>query len=87
MLGVRIDDDTERRLVALAERTHRSKSYHAKEAIRRYIEQEEAQERIKQDTLARWKAYQETGAGVSDEAVTAWLDSWGEDNEQPCPVK
>lgn len=87
MLGVRIDDEMEQRLSALAERTQRSKSYHAKEAIRRYIEQEEAQERIKQDTLSRWETYQETGEGVSDDAVMEWLDSWGEEDEKPCPIK
>lgn len=87
MLGVRLDDELEARLNALAEKTHRSKSYLAKEALTRYIEQEETKEFEKQETLARWEKYQETGEVVSNDEMMAWLDSWGTDQEKPCPVK
>ncbi|MDM3870510.1 ribbon-helix-helix protein, CopG family [Porticoccus sp. W117] len=87
MLGVRLDEGLEKRLASLAEKTQRSKSYHAKEALRRYIQQEEAKEQAKQETLSRWQAYQESGEVVSSEAVTDWLNSWGEDKESQCPVK
>ena len=87
MLGVRLDEDLEQRLEALAERTQRSKSHHTKEALRRYIEQEEAGEQAKQEALERWETYQETGESVSNETMMEWLDSWGEDQEKSCPVK
>ncbi len=87
MLGVRLDELLEARLNALSERTHRSKSYLAKEALTRYIEQEEAKESEKQETLARWENYQESGEVVSNEDVMDWLDSWGSDQEKSCPVK
>lgn len=87
MLGVRLDEELEARLNALAEKTHRSKSYLAKEALTRYIEQEESKEFEKQETLARWEEYQETGEVVSNDAMMDWLDSWGTDQEKPCPVK
>lgn len=87
MLGVRLDEQLEQRLNALAERTHRSKSYLAKEALRRYIEEEEVKEYEKQEALMRWEHYQETGEVISNDAMMEWLDSWGTDQEKPCPVK
>jgi predicted transcriptional regulator len=87
MLGVRLDKQLEERLSALAERTNRSKSYLAKEALKRFIEQEESKEYEKQETLARWERYQETGEVVSNDSMMEWLDSWGSDQEKPCPVK
>lgn len=41
MLGVRLDEDLERRLENLARETGRSKSYYAREAIRQYLEDRE----------------------------------------------
>jgi RHH-type rel operon transcriptional repressor/antitoxin RelB len=38
MLALRLDDETERRLEALAKRTGRTKSYYAREAIQSYID-------------------------------------------------
>lgn len=87
MLGVRLDTDLEHRLTNLAKRTQRSKSHHAKEALKRYIEQEEAKEQANRETLERWEAYKENGETVSNEAMMDWLDSWGTDQEKPCPVK
>ena len=87
MLGVRLDEELERRLNDLAEKTRRSKSYLAKEALIRYIEVEETKEFERQEALARWEAYQETGEVVSNDAMTEWLDSWGTDKEKPCPVR
>jgi len=74
MLGVRLDNELESRLSALAERTHRSKSYHTKEALARYIEQEEVKEQADQESLARWEAYKENGESVSNQSVMNWLD-------------
>jgi predicted transcriptional regulator len=87
MLGVRLDADLEHRLANLAERTHRSKSHHAKEALKRYIEQEEAKEQADRETLERWEAYKENDETLSNEAMMDWLDSWGSKQEKPCPVK
>ena len=87
MLGVRLDDDLEKRLTALAERTHHSKSHLAKIALRRYIEQEEQRDIAGKETLARWESYQETGEVIGNDSVAEWLDSWGENTEKPCPVK
>lgn len=87
MLGVRLDKELEDRLNALAEESQRSKSYLAKEALTRYIEEEEHKLRENKLTLARWQEYQETGETIANETVTEWLKSWGSEQEKPCPVK
>ena len=87
MLGVRLDEQLENRLSALAAKTQRSKSFLAKEALIRYIDEEERQQRENDLTIKRWEEYQETGETVSNESMTNWLDSWGTDQEKPCPVK
>ncbi len=87
MLGVRLDNELESRLSALAERTHRSKSHHAKKALARYIEQEEAKEQADKESLERWEAYKENGESVTNQSVMNWLDGWGTEQEKPCPEK
>ena len=64
MLGVRLNEQLEKRLNASSKKTHRSKSYIAKEALKRYINEEEIKEQEKQKALARWEHYQETGETV-----------------------
>ena len=87
MLGVRLDKQLEERLGALAKKTNRSKSYHAKEALVRYIKVEEEKAFERQELLSRWEAYEETGETVGNDEVMEWLDSWGADAEKPCPIK
>jgi len=87
MLDVRLDEQLESRLNALAAKTHRSKSFLAKEALTRYIEEEERKQRENELTMARWEEYQESGEAVNNETMMDWLDSWGTDEEKPCPVK
>ena len=41
MIGVRLDEETEKRLTALAKSTHRSISFYVREAIQRYLAEEE----------------------------------------------
>jgi RHH-type rel operon transcriptional repressor/antitoxin RelB len=41
MLAVRIDDDMTKRLGALAQRTHRSKSYLVRQAVEQFLEDQE----------------------------------------------
>ena len=78
MLGVRLDEELENRLNALAAKTHRSKSFLAKEALTRYVDEEERKQRENELTKARWEEYQETGETVDNEAMMDWLDSWGQ---------
>ena len=85
MLGVRLEPEPEQRLAVLAKKTKRSKSYLAKEALRRYIDQLETQEKQRQETLERWEAYEQTGETIDHDAMVEWLESWGNDEENSCP--
>lgn len=87
MLGVGLDEQLESRLNALAAKMHRSKSFLAKEVLTRYVEEEERKQRENELAMARWEEYQETGEIVSNDTMMDWLDSWGADQEKPCPVK
>jgi predicted transcriptional regulator len=53
-----------------------------REAIRSYVEREEKREKFKQEALASWKAYQETGVHLTHQEIGDWLDSWGTDREK-----
>ena len=87
MLGVRLDEQLENRLNALAKKAQRSKSFLAKEALTRYIEEEERKQLENELTFARWEEYQETGEITSNDLMTKWLESWGTEQEESCPAK
>ncbi len=86
MLGVRLEPELEQRLSLLAKKTKRSKSYLAKEALRDYIDRFEAQEQRRQETLARWEVYEQTGESIEHNVMADWLESWGDDKEKECPT-
>ena len=44
-----------------------------REAIEQYMEREEKGECFRQDALAAWSSYQETGLHVTAEEADAWL--------------
>ena len=80
-LSVRLDPSVKRKLEALAERSRRSKSFLAAEAISAYVEAEDWQ-------LAEIKAGikdMDSGKTVSHEKVSKWLRSWGKPNETKPP--
>jgi len=47
------------------------------EAIQQYVEREEARERFKQEALASWTAYKETGRHRTSQKVRTCLNTWG----------
>ena len=81
---VKLDPDIRDRLERLSELKHRSAHWLMKEAIARYLEQEEYTEKLNHETLARWKEA-ESGKIVSHDAVSQWLDTWGDDEESDRP--
>jgi predicted transcriptional regulator len=42
-------------------------------------------ESFKQEALASWTAYQETGRHLTGQEVRDWLNSWGTDKETKIP--
>jgi predicted transcriptional regulator len=55
------------------------------EAIRQYVEREEARESFKQEAMASWTAYQETGRHLTGQEARSWLQTWGTDAETGLP--
>jgi len=84
-MGIKLASTERERLKKLGEQKQRSSHWLAKEAISQYLDREEAAERFRQETMDRWEEYQATGKSVPNDAVMAWLDSWGTDYEHKAP--
>ncbi len=83
--SVKLDDDLKNRIQHLADLRQRSAHWIMCKAIRDYVEREEAKEDFKQEALASWTAYQETGRHLTGQEVRDWLKTWGTDNEKDIP--
>ncbi len=83
--SVKLDDGLKSRIQRLADIRHRSAHWIMREAIRDYVEREEARESFKQEALASWTAYQETGRHLTGHEVRDWLKTWGTDKEIQIP--
>jgi len=83
--SIKIDDELKSRVQHLANLRRRSAHWVMREAIQQYVEREEARESFKQEALASWTAYQETGRHLTGEEVRAWLNTWGTEDEKAAP--
>lgn len=83
--SIKIDDALKSRVRTLASLRRRSAHWIMLEAIQQYVEREEARESFKQEALASWAAYQETGRHLTGQEVRAWLNTWGTDDETAVP--
>lgn len=82
--SVRLQPEIEQGLEAMAADQERSKSWLINQALKEYIERQ-AQEKTRwQETLTAMDSVAK-GQVVSGEAVHAWLESWGKDDEQAPP--
>ncbi len=83
--SVKLDDELKNRIQHLADARHRSAHWIMREAIRDYVEREEARESFKQEAMASWKEHQETGQHLTGKEVRNWLNNWGSDKETEIP--
>lgn len=81
---IKLEPDIKNRLDKLSELKQRKPHWLMKEAIVRYLIQEEYNEQLKQETLNRWQEA-ESGKIVSNKAVMDWLNTWGTENEKDRP--
>ena len=81
---VRLQPEVEEGLEAMADKLQRTKSWLINQALREYIERETVERLRWQQTL---KAMESVARGqvVDGEAVHAWLESWGTENELSAP--
>jgi predicted transcriptional regulator len=80
-LSIRIDAATKKRLDALSQRSNRSKSFLAAEAIAVYVASEEWQ----LGEIEAATAELDAGRSVSHDKVAKWLASWGKPGETKSP--
>jgi predicted transcriptional regulator len=85
MPGIEIDNETQARLLRLAEQRSRTPAGLMQDAIAQYIHREEARERMVGDALAAWHAYQADGRHVSEAEADAWLAALEAGNDCPPP--
>ncbi|MBU2738335.1 CopG family ribbon-helix-helix protein [Acidithiobacillus concretivorus] len=85
-VSVKLDNDIRDRIRHLADVRHRTTHWMMRQAIEEYVEREEKREAFRQGTLKAWEEYQETGLHATGEEVIAWLETWGDDNEQTAPA-
>ena len=71
--SLKLDAEIKTRIQRLAESRQRSANWLMGEAIREFVEREEKREQLRQDALAAWAEYQETGRRVSGEEADQWL--------------
>jgi predicted transcriptional regulator len=83
--SIKIDDNLKNRVQHLAGLRQRSPHWLMREAIQQYVEREEAHESFKQEAVASWAAYQETGLHLTGQEARDWLANWGTDAEKPIP--
>ena len=72
-VSVKIDDALKGRVQGLAAARQRSSHWIMREAIARYVEQEEAREQVKQAAIVAWESYRDTGLHVSFADADSWL--------------
>jgi RHH-type transcriptional regulator, rel operon repressor / antitoxin RelB len=84
-ITVRLNSELKTQLEALAQSTQRSKSWLAAEAIAAYIEQESWQ--IQAIEAAVQQADAPETEWIAHAEVSAWLQTWGTEDETsaPCP--
>ena len=83
--SLKIDDTLKSRVQHLASQRRRSPHWIMLEAIQQYVEREEARESFKQEAMASWTAYQETGRHLTGQEARSWLQTWGTDAETGLP--
>lgn len=83
--SLKISDELKSRVQQLASQRRRSAHWVMLEAIQQYVEREEARESFKQEAIASWVSFQETGRHLTGEEVRTWLGTWGSDEEGTMP--
>lgn len=85
-VAVKIDSEMRERMKRLAARRRRTQHWLMRDAIREYVEREEARDTFLQQARDAWQEYRETGLHASADEVLAWLDTWGGESETAAPA-
>jgi predicted transcriptional regulator len=83
--GIKLDETLHTRIKNLSAIKERSPHWLMKAAIEEYVAREEAYEQEKREDQERWQRYKLSDHAIANDSVNSWLESWGSDNELPCP--
>ncbi len=83
--GIKLDDNTQARLKALAEKRHRSSHWLMRTAIEEYLDQQEHYEQEKSEDMARWEQYVMTGVAIEHSKVESWLGDLSQNKTSAWP--
>ncbi|WP_440616965.1 CopG family ribbon-helix-helix protein [Cysteiniphilum sp. 6C5] len=83
--SLKISDDLKGRIQQLARLQDRTPHWIMMRAINEYVLKEEKKEQFKQEALASWQSFKETGLHITGDEVIRWLQTWGTDSEEPAP--
>jgi len=83
--AIKLDDETNNRLKALSQQRNRSAHWLMREALQRYLAEEERYEREKAEDLAEYEDYMLTGKAIDNETVTAWLNELADGKKTTWP--
>lgn len=78
---VRLQDEIEQEVEAIADKLHRSKGWVIKQALAEFIEKQKLEQQRWNETLQAMESAAQ-GNVVSGDVVHEWLASWGTDDEQ-----
>lgn len=81
--GIKLDEQTQKRLKALALKRDRSSHWLMKTAIEDYLDREEQYEREKAEDMQRWEQYELTGQAVDHTEVSPWLEKLASGQNEP----
>ncbi|MEO1189227.1 MAG: ribbon-helix-helix protein, CopG family [Pseudomonadota bacterium] len=76
-VGIRLDENLQKRLKSLGEKRDRSPHYLMKAAIEAYLQVEEAIEAEKSLMQSRWDRFELTGDTISQDDMQAWAWALG----------
>ena len=82
--SIRLKPDLEKPLEELATQLHRSKNSVINQAIEEFLTRDALEKQRWQDPLQALESARQ-GKVIDEDAVHAWLESWGTDDEIPPP--
>jgi predicted transcriptional regulator len=83
--GIKLDDETQRRLKALGALRQRSPHWLMRAAIQDYLDREEKAEREKREDMERWERFQHTGHAIPHDRAAEWLKVLAAGQSEPPP--
>lgn len=81
--GIKLDEQTQKRLKALADQRDRSPHWLMRTAIANYLDREEQYEREKSEDMKRWEQFELTGQVIDNVDVSHWLEKLASGKNEP----